>query len=166
MKVKRDALKLLSFLDCIGLLPSQFRRNGLLKYGYILLGGALPGEILSHGLTHHGLPYLTISKGFSRPADRDNQFIFMKTIELESCARRVSLIGIDDRILEAPGGSHDRNSPVPKAEHLGQATGLVKRWHEEHITSCKDLVGEDWIKPSFSPNRLGCWAWISVKSCW
>jgi hypothetical protein len=95
-------------------------------------------------------------KGLDGPADCGDQVICVHMIELEPRSRRVILMGIHDRVLEATGGSNDRNSPVLKAEHLGQAAGLVEGRHEEHVASCEDLVGENRIKAE--PQLKSAWA--------
>src|SRR6266404_6017679 len=50
------------------------------------------------------------------------------------------LSDIDDRIIQATGGSHNGDSAIMEAIHLIEAARLKARWHHKEIASSLDPV--------------------------
>src|SRR5262249_1083028 len=87
-------------------------------------------------------PGRRVFEGLDRPNDRRVEIYLVVSFEGKTISVAGRRIEVLNRIRQTTGMPNDRDTPVPQANQLTEATRLEPRRHQEHVRAGVDLLRE------------------------
>ena len=115
-------------------------------HALILNSALLPGQILLHAASAHGVEGLPITEvNLDRIHDHQVQRLGRVIHEGKTCAQAVKFLIGAHRVAQAAGRVNDRNGAVAHGHHLGKTAGLEAGRHQIHICAGENCAGRLFI---------------------
>ena len=140
--VVRVAQLRVSFLERDLSLLGVLKIRDLRIHALILHRALLPGQILLHAASAHGVEHLAVAE-VNLDGIHDDQVQCLGRVihEGEAGPETVEFLVGADRVAQAAGRVNDRHRAVAHGHHLGQAAGLKAGRHQIHIRACENRAG-------------------------